>query len=230
MNDEASPDQLRFLQIDHAVAKEVVPQIMAGQKNTEPKLSPTELKLLHAERRRIRLLYSLGDFQLALSACEFLYECDPEERYSRVQFRRFRCFETTLIIAYSRPFSQSDGGFPPLTLKMANAHLTEQQTKLHRRLLRMRNKIIAHSDRELMRMTTQTFDVPFREDEENGKKFVFIQSVFDEGITLMGDVLIDTNELLRTLYHSTYKTLSDEAQRNPHLFNMRLDHSLHEQG
>jgi len=172
-------------------------------------------------------LYSLGDFQFALSACDFLYECDPQSRYSKIELRRFRCFETSLIIAYARPFSQSQGGVPPLTLKMAKAELTEHEKALHRRLVRMRNKIVAHSDRELMRMTTQTFDMPLRDDDQ---KFVFIQSVFDEGITLSGDLLIDTNELLHKLYQSTYKTLSDEAQKYPSLFNTRLDHTLHQEG
>jgi hypothetical protein len=203
---------------------------LASRKSTEESLSPTELRLLHAERRRIRLLYSLGDFQLALSACEFLYECDPQSRYNKIELRRFRCFETTLVIAYSRPFSQSEGSVPPLTLKMAKAVFTEQEKALHRRLIRMRNKIIAHSDRELMRMTTQTFDMPLRDDEENGLRFVFVQSVFDEGITLLGDLLIDTNELLHKLYQSIYKTLSDEAQKDPSLFNMRVDHNLHQEG
>jgi hypothetical protein len=200
---------------------------LASRKNTEERLAPTELRLLHAERRRIRLLYSLGDFQLALSACDFLYECDPQSRYSKIELRRFRCFETSLIIAYARPFSQSEGGVPLLTLKMAKAELTEQEKALHRRLVRMRNKIVAHSDRKLMRMTTRTFDMPLRDDEQ---KFVFIQSVFDEGITLLGDLLIDTNELLHKLYQSTYKTLSDEAQKYPSLFSMKLDHTLHQEG
>jgi hypothetical protein len=203
---------------------------LASRKSTEGSPSPTELRLVQAERRRIRLLYSLGDFQLALSACQFLYECDPQSQYSKIELRRFRCFETTLIIAYGRPFSQSEGGVPPLTLKMTKAEFTDQERALHRRLIRMRNKIIAHSDRELMRMTTQTFDMPLRDDEENGPRFVFVQSVFDEGITLLGDLLIDTNELLHKLYQSTYKTLSDEAQKDPSLFNMRLDHNLHQEG
>jgi hypothetical protein len=203
---------------------------LESRKNTEEGLSPTELRSRHAERRRIRLLYSLGDLQLALSACEFLYECDPQSRYTKVELRRFRCFETTLIIAYGSPFSQSDGGVPALTLKMVKAELTEQEKALHRRLIRMRNKVIAHSDRELMRMTTQTFDMPLRDAEENGQSFVFIQSVFDEGITLLGDLLFDTNELVRKLYQSIYKTLSDEAQKEPSSFNVRLDHNLHQKG
>lgn len=36
------------------------------------------------ERLRVRLLYSLGDFNLANSAMAFLNECDADEKYSRV--------------------------------------------------------------------------------------------------------------------------------------------------
>jgi hypothetical protein len=199
--------------------------MMARPSNTEQKRSSSGLRLFHAERRRIRLLYSLGDFQLALSACEFLYECDPQKRYSKIDLRRFRCFETALIIAYCRPFSQSESDVPPLTLKMARANLTEQEKALHRRLIRMRNKIIAHSDREMMRMTTQTIDVPFTDDEEDGRAFYLIHALFDEGVTLLGDLLIDTNELIRKIFQATYKTLSNEAQNDPKLFDLKLDHS-----
>jgi len=177
-------------------------------------------RVLHAERRRIRLLYSLGDLQLALSACAFLMECDPDSRYSKVEMRRFRCFETALIIAYARPFSQSDGGVPPLTLKMANVNLSEEEMTLHRRLIRMRNKVIAHSDRELMRMTTKSHRFPIRK----GKNLVLVETVFDEGITLLGELLLDTNSLLHRLYQEIFKTLHDEAQANPKLFDLRIDY------
>jgi hypothetical protein len=67
----------------------------------------------HAARRRRRLLYSLNDLQQALSACSFLYECDDEGIYSKAELRRFRCYETTLVVAYGRAFSQSlAGGIP----------------------------------------------------------------------------------------------------------------------
>jgi hypothetical protein len=48
----------------------------------------------------------------------------------------------------------------------------------------MRNKVIAHSDREMMRITAQTFSMPLRDEKE----IVFVQTVFDEGITLLGDL------------------------------------------
>ena len=67
-----------------------------------PPQSPDQDKIaLHAERRRRRLLYSLNDLQQALSACEFLYECDETHTYSKIELRRFRCYETTLVVAYT---------------------------------------------------------------------------------------------------------------------------------
>jgi hypothetical protein len=112
---------------------------------------------LHAERRRRRLLYSLHDLQQALSACEFLRECDDTQKYSRAELRRFRCYETALVIAYTRPFTQSRGEALPLSMKMTNLKLSVDRRALHDRLVEMRNKIVAHSDSEMMRMTIQPF-------------------------------------------------------------------------
>jgi len=51
------------------------------------------------------IIYSAWDFQQALSALTFLLEeCDFDEQYSRIQLRKFRCFETTTIVSFSRPF------------------------------------------------------------------------------------------------------------------------------
>jgi hypothetical protein len=183
--------------------------------------SPDQDKMaLNAERRRRRLLYSLNDLQQALSACEFLYECDETKTYSKIELRRFRCYETTLIVAYSRPFSQSRGAVSPLTLKMVNLKLTKERKALHDRLLEMRNKIMAHSDGEMMRMTTQSFDVLMRDGEP---PMYFIQTVFDEGVTLTGPLLIEANGLLREVFQAVFRVLHREAQADPKSFDLRID-------
>jgi hypothetical protein len=88
-----------------------------------------------AERRRRRLLYSLNDLQQALSACSFLYECDEEGTYSKAELRRFRCYETTLVVAYGRLFSQPlTGGIRPLSTKMIDLKLSRERRALHDRL------------------------------------------------------------------------------------------------
>ena len=102
---------------------------------TKPPRDPEKVKQ-HAERRRRRLLYSLNDLQQALSACSFLYECDEQGTYSKPELRRFRCYETTLVAAYGRPFSQSlAGGIPPLSTKMIGLKLSPERRALHDRLI-----------------------------------------------------------------------------------------------
>ena len=165
-------------------------------------------------------LYSLNDLEQALSACEFLYECEETEKYSKIDLRRFRCYETTLVVAYARPFTQSRGEPAPLTMKMVDLKLSKERQALHDSLMEMRNKIMAHSDSEMMRMTTQTFDVPMHEGEP---PMYLIQTVFDEGVTLIGFRLIEINELLREVFHAIYRTLNREAQADPKSFDLRID-------
>ena len=183
--------------------------------------SPDQDKIaLHAEARRRRLLYSLNDLQQALSACEFLYECEETNTYSKMERRRLRCYETMLVVAYARPFTQSRGAAAPLSMKMVGLKLSNDRQALHDRLMDMRNKIMAHSDSEMMRMTTQPFDVPMKDGEP---PMYLIQTVFDEGVSLLGALLIETNELLREVYQAVYGTLHKELQANPELFDIRID-------
>jgi len=51
----------------------------------------------------------------------------------------------------------------------------------------------------------------------------FIQTAFDEGVTLTGFRLIDVNELLREVFHAVYRTLHREAQADPKSFDLRID-------
>lgn len=175
---------------------------------------------LHADARRRRVLYSLNDLQQALSACTFLHECDEDASYSKVELRRFRCFETTLVVAYTRPFTQSRGGTMPLTMKMVGLKLSDEKRALHARLVEMRNTIVAHSDEEMMRMTTEPFDVSAGDGEP---PMYLIQNVFDEGITLIGKLLVETNELLHEVYQAIVHTLFKELQAKPESFALRID-------
>jgi hypothetical protein len=79
---------------------------------------------------------------------------------------------------------------------------------------------MAHSDSEMMRMTTQPFDVSMQDGEP---PIYLIQMVFDEGVTLRGAVLVETNILLREVYQAIYGTLHRDLQTNPELFNIRID-------
>ena len=172
------------------------------------------------KRQRLRRLYSLGDFQLALSAADFLSECDPDETYSKVELRRFRCYETTVIVAYTRPFSKLKDEVPPLTLKMTGAKLNEEQKALHRTLMKLRNKVFVYSHAEMMRIISKTHPTTF----DSGFEFTFLETVFDEALTFFGPELLRLNELLGIVHHSLYTRLVKEVQRHPKDFNLHKDY------
>lgn len=108
----------------------------------------------------------------------------------------------------------------PLTMKMVGLKLSDEKRALHARLVDMRNTIMAHSDEEMMRMTTHPFDVS---DEDGEPPIYLIQTVFDEGITLTGKLLAETNALLHEVYQATVHTLFKELQANPESFALRID-------
>ena len=98
---------------------------------------------------------------------------------------------------------------------MVGLKLSNERQALHDGLVEMCNKIMAHSDSEMMCMTTQPFDVSMQDGEP---PIYFVQMVFDEGVTLRGDVLVETNILLREVYQAIYGTLHRDLQTNPELF------------
>jgi hypothetical protein len=82
-----------------------------------------------------RIIYSGWDFQQALSALTFLLEeYEYEKTYSRVDLRRFRCFETTLIVSFARPF-KTGRGREKLDLAAIGFEFTEEECKLKDKLI-----------------------------------------------------------------------------------------------
>ncbi len=81
-----------------------------------------------------RAIYSIWDFQQALSALTFLLdECDYSARYTNVELRRLRCFETSAIVSFARPFEVGRGG-QALSLKALGIVLSTEERKLKQRL------------------------------------------------------------------------------------------------
>lgn len=64
-----------------------------------------------------RILFSMHDFQMSLSALTFLLDEYPEE-VGRIELRRIRCYETTMIVSYARPFSMSYKPLPRFCFKL----------------------------------------------------------------------------------------------------------------
>jgi hypothetical protein len=166
--------------------------------DTHEKQPPVEAALEMSPREKseraafTRMMYSLTDLQLALSAITFLSECEWGKPISKVELRRYKCYETTALIAYTRPFAKSRGGLH-LTFRMFDFSPTESQLAIHHEVMTLRNKLIAHSDFDMMRVVSQHFKIPMREGEE---EFVMFQTVFDEGITFHAEKCDALEELI----------------------------------
>lgn len=145
-----------------------------------------------SEQQLTRTIYSLWDFQQALSALTFLLEdCDFKEKYNKIELRRFRCYESTLIISIARPFETTRGG-TTIGLKALGVRLTEEQKNLVDMILDLRRKIIAHSSEEEMHFRVSIF--PVLDDEYNFPHFQF-----NEGLHLGEKELRQLELFLREL-------------------------------
>lgn len=108
-----------------------------------------------------RAIYSNWDFQQALSATTFLLEeCDFDRMYSYVELRKFRCYETSAIISFCRPFEDNRSS-SKLSLRAIDVKLNQDEQAIKELLLKLRRKVVAHSDEELMHfrgITLQPFE------------------------------------------------------------------------
>lgn len=143
-----------------------------------------------------RLIYSSWDFQQSLSALTFLLEeCEFEAKYSKIELRKFRCFETTVIVSFARPFKVGRGG-NPLDLASLDLRLSEEDKALKRKILTLRDKIVAHSDEEEMEYATTSIQ-PLEYSELR-----LPLEVFQEGLYLEEKEYFQLEELLRRVIHS----------------------------
>ena len=166
--------------------------------------------------RVLRLFYAARDLQFALSAFDFLLELDEEGLYSKVELRRFRCFLDAGVIAYCRPFTATKG-VPTLSLKQIGVNATREESELHGRLMDYRNKVVAHSDADRMRIVVTTLK-PFDDQD------VFMpMMIVDEGVPFLDDrnALIDW---LRRLMHSVGSKTFEIVQAAPQPFAFTQDY------
>lgn len=159
-----------------------------------------------------RILYSGWDFQQALSALTFLLEeIDFEKKYSRIAFRKFRCYEVNAIISFCRPFEAARGK-TTLSLKNIGFKPNKEEKELKNKLMFFRRKIVAHSDDEEMHFRYETHEM-------TGKKIVVPLSVFDELLHLNEEELHQFEDLLHKLMHYINLFTFDLAQNDPELLN-----------
>lgn len=165
-------------------------------------------RLSQEERQNLelqRLMMSARDFQQALSANTFLREeCDWGAEYDLAEMRKLQCFETTMVVAYSRPFSKVRGLSTPFRFKLLrNFDLTADERELHEKLIQQRNKLHAHSDGDFTQMRLEIW----RTDVGNGHTFDYLRPQGGEALNFSEDELWKLYQFLWRLRHHVGETL-----------------------
>ncbi len=151
-------------------------------------------------QQRLRLMMSALDFRHALSAATFLLEeCDWSRRYAIEDLRRLRCYETTLVVAYGRPFAQARGHTAPFSWKLIRPgfQLGPDEAALHEKLLACRNKLHAHSDGDF------TLIVPeiWRSEMPDGRNHDFLAMLGGESLVFSESEVRAIHPFLRKVRH-----------------------------
>jgi hypothetical protein len=155
----------------------------------------------HAFSKLTRLIISLHDFGQALSAATFLLEDVEEdvEKYSRADLRRFRCYETAMVIAYARPFSMAKGEVGRLSWKDTGMPpKTATENELHEKLVKHRNTVYGHSDAQFVEWRVMVMHQYF---DHNDVDYNWLYPRFEEGMRISLDEISAIHEMLHRLTH-----------------------------
>ena len=160
-----------------------------------------------------RIIYSGWDFEQANSALLFLLEeCDFEKKYNLGELRRLRCFETTMIISFSRPF-KTGLGKKPLDLEVIGLELSDAEIELKKKITTLRDQVVAHSDVKEMEFYISNIR-PF---DDHDVRMPLER--FYEGLRLNEQELTDIYKLLNKIIYAIAMFKFDFVQVNPGEYN-----------
>lgn len=176
-------------------------------------MSNVESSAVNDERELLkRLVIAHADLQQALSAITFLGdEVDENAKYSKIELRRLKCFETTFIVSYGRAFTRSNGRYDQVPLKRIGIKLSPTERELHQLIIKLRQTAYAHSDEEFahVRLDVSTMDMP------NGP-FVLPHMQFDHGLEFANFFKRDAAiSLMRKIMGGLFATVQKLASRQP---------------
>ncbi len=157
----------------------------------------------------LRVIHSANDLQFSLSALTwFLEEWSPDDQFTRIQFRKLRCFESAMVIAFMRPFAPSRKG-TVLKRKTIGVSFSDEEASLFEKVEDVRNRFIAHADEDEMNFRVDQFEL-------DSVKGISIPNItYDDGLHFSGDELRVFGNLLRRLIHGISKTIWDLTQAYP---------------
>lgn len=155
-----------------------------------------------------RSLASLADLNQAAAAILLLQsEVAWNRKYKNEELRRFRCYETTAIVAFSRPFATGRSGVS-LSLKALGVTLTEPQKALKKKVQTLRDKIVAHTDDDWMH-----YKVSLHEFAGFDQPLPYYQA--EEGIRLTEAELREFDELVYEILEGIRRLMFDMSRECP---------------
>jgi hypothetical protein len=159
-----------------------------------------EARKHHQLHKLTRLMLSVHDFEQAMSSAMFLLETvDEKKGYPLSELRRFRCYETAMVVAYARPFSMAKGKVKPLSWKDTGLPQTPERRALHQKLMKHRNTIYGHSDADFLKFRVYLMRTHMKHQNKN---FDWIHPRFDEGMRFTLDEIGKVEEVTRRLVGS----------------------------
>lgn len=182
-----------------------------------PDYEKMSTKLLNDEKLFKRLILSLRDLNHASSALTFVAEdVDFDAKYGLAELRRFMCYETTAIISYARPFSQSYSDIPSLAYGKLGIKLSPFTRALHDKLIAKRNAIFAHTDPDEVLHSHPHAMTHTRPD---GSRFsTLMPPRFIEGTMLESDEFEQMRLLVSSLTVAVYSMAQAMHQNFGHLY------------
>jgi hypothetical protein len=119
-----------------------------------------------------RWCIDLGDFRQAKEFAQHILKRKWQQDLNEppVQSLEHRAFNTSLIVSYARPFHNNKTlkGAPESSLRnQVGEVLNETEVELHKRILRLRDTVIAHSDGRALRVFSTNFGLTFTRVVEN---------------------------------------------------------------
>jgi hypothetical protein len=160
------------------------------------------------DRQLRRSLASLADLNQAAAAISLLQsEVNWDRKYKNEELRRFRCYETTAIVAFSRPFATGRSGVS-LSLRSLGVSLTEPQKALKKKVQLLRDKIVAHTDDDWMH-----FKISLHEFAGFDQPLPYYQA--EEGIRLSETELRDFDRLVYEILEGIRRLMFDMSRECP---------------
>ncbi|AWV15216.1 hypothetical protein ABID82_001300 [Methylobacterium sp. PvP062] len=157
--------------------------------------------------RFTRLQLSCSDFAQAMSAATFLLqELEDDVVYGLPAWRKFRCYETTMVVAYARPFSQSKGRVPKLGWKALGVELSSAELALHEKVVAHRNSLYGHSDADAVELRMLYLHEVFN---HNGAEMNLFMPRFEERPRFDLDEIFRIYELCSKLNHHAFMACQD---------------------